>query len=181
MPESNIIESYLKELMNNSCILNENGPSKSLITTNSSSTSSLYELQTRKLTEKRRSSLGPELLSGGINDYLRKNSRYKSFSFDHLSSLVQDLFIAGTETLSVALNWAIIYVAFYQECQKEIIDEIDRVLGREKLPTESIRLKLPYVEAFINEALRFHCAGPILIPRSTTRDTIFKGYLCFRI
>lgn len=168
-PESNIIESYLRELMNNSSmLLNEHTVKLS------SSTSSLYEMQSRKLTERRRSSLAPDNMK--MEELLkRRKSRYNSFSFDHLSSLVQDLFIAGTETVSLTLNWAIIFAAYYPECQRQIADEIERVLGREKLPTESIRPKLPYVEAFLNETMRFQCAGPILIPRSTIKDTIFKG------
>jgi cytochrome P450 len=85
------------------------------------------------------------------------------------------LFLAGTETLSVTLNWAIIYVAYFPECQTRIADEIERVLGKDRQPTDSDRIKLPYVEAFINETMRFHCAGPILIPRSTTKDVVFRG------
>ena len=160
--ESNIIECYLKELMNNDKFL------CSFPMTNSSS-SNLFNIQSKRLTEKRRSSI-----TQNPNEKLKSN--YKSFSFDHLSSLVQDLFLAGTETMSLSLNWAIIYAAYYPELQKEISDEIDRVLGSEKLPTESDRAKLPYVEAFINETLRYHCAGPILIPRSTTKDVIFRDY-----
>jgi cytochrome P450 len=109
-------------------------------------------------------------------ELLKSKSRYKSFSFDHLSSLVQDLFVAGTETISVTLNWAIIYAAYFFDCQVKLCNEIDSILGREKLPTESDRTKLPYVEAFLNETMRFHCAGPILIPRSTTCDLNFRGY-----
>lgn len=175
-PESNIIESYLRELMNTSSMLLNDKTIKL-----SSSTSSLYEMQSRKLTERRRSSLAPPIDEATaammhINNNKRRKSRFNSFSFDHLSSLVQDLFIAGTETVSLTLNWAIIFAAYYPECQRELADEIERVLGREKLPTESIRPKLPYVEAFINETMRYQCAGPILIPRSTIKDTILKGY-----
>ena len=161
--ESNIIECYLKELMNNDKFLS------SFPLNNSNTSSSLFNIQSKRLTEKRRSSIAQ-------NPSEKLKSNYKSFSFDHLSSIVQDLFLAGTETMSLTLNWAIIYAAYYPELQKEISDEIDKVLGSEKLPTESDRLKLPYVEAFINETLRYHCAGPILIPRSTTRDVIFREY-----
>ena len=134
------------------------------------SSSNVYNVQSRRLTEKRRSSLTQN------NSSEKLTSKYKSFSFDHLSSIVQDLFLAGTETISLTLNWAIIYAAYYPELQKEISDEIDRVLGQVKLPSESDRLKLPYVEAFISETMRYHCAGPILIPRSTTRDIVFRDY-----
>jgi hypothetical protein len=106
----------------------------------------------------------------------RSRRRYGSFSFDHLNSMVQDLFVAGTETISNTLQWAIIYVAYFQECQSTIHREIDDRIGREKLPTEEDRFKLTYVEAFLNETMRFHCAGPIMIPRSTTVKTKFLDY-----
>lgn len=128
-----------------------------------------FSLQSRNLTERRRTS---------ITDLNRvtNRSRYRSFSFDHLSSMVQDLFVAGTETISNTLDWAILYVTYFPDIQTEICDEIDKVLGREKLPTESDRFRLPYIEAFLNETMRFHCAGPILVPKSTTCDVVFKGY-----
>ena len=43
-------------------------------------------------------------------------------------------------------------------------------------PPHTHRFKLPYVEAFINETMRFHCAGPILVPKATTRDVCFRGF-----
>lgn len=102
--------------------------------------------------------------------------RYKSFSFDHLNSMVQDLFVAGTETISNTLNWAIIYVTYFTNCQVKIHEEIDRLLGKEKQPCENDRLRMHYIEAFLNETMRYHCAGPILVPRSTTVATEIHGY-----
>lgn len=128
--------------------------------------------QSRNLTERRRSSLTPDR----IDLQLSSRSKYKSFSFDHLSSIVQDLFVAGTETISNTLDWAILYATFFPDMQLEIQREIDSVLGKEKLPTDSDRFKLPYIEAFINETMRFHCAGPILVPKSTTQDVCFNGF-----
>jgi cytochrome P450 len=196
--DTNIIECYLKELMNNACFFNESsyfencfdkGLNLQNATKKRSSTdddgcdinehdddvmeSKIFKLQSKRLLEKRHSSLSLEKRRKSTTT--TSSSKFKSFSFDHLSSLVQDLFIAGTETTSASLSWSIIYAANYTECQNEIANEIHRVLGREKLPTESDRYKLPYVEAFLNETMRMHCAGPILLPRSVTHDTQFRG------
>ncbi len=130
-----------------------------------------FSFQSRNLTERRRSSI-----SSNSSASLYTSSRYRSFSFDHLSSMVQDLFVAGTETVSNTLDWAILYVTYYPDIQARIYNEIEKVLGRERYPTESDRFKLPYIEAFINETMRYHCAGPILVPKSTTCDVFFKGY-----
>ncbi len=177
--DSNIIECYLRELMNNATFLklhtastDEDEWDKKI-----QEDSSSFVTQSRRLLEKRRSSLTADCQQKANNASIRpKSSRYTSFSFDHLSSVVQDLFLAGTETMSNTLSWSMLYVAKYPELQSEVCEEIDRVLGREKLPTESHRFKMPYVEAFLNETMRFHCAGPILIPRSTTREITFRGY-----
>ena len=165
--DSNIIECYLRELMNNVNFFTLSPINDLMCETNTSD----FNLQSRRLTERRRSSITPDM-----NGNERFRSRYKSFSFDHLSSMVQDLFVAGTETISNTLDWAFLYVTYYPDIQKELADEIERVLGRGKLPTESDRFKLPLVEAFLNETMCFHCAGPILIPRSTTQNVFFKGY-----
>ncbi len=188
--DSNIIECYLRELMNNASFLNLQQQQATLDEDkdeteakrkgeSSSNEDSSFVTQSRRLAEKRRSSLTQEFQqkASSSNASIRpKFSRYKSFSFDHLSSVVQDLFLAGTETMSNTLSWAMLYVARHAEFQREVCEEIDRVLGREKLPTESDRFKMPRVEAFLNETMRFHCAGPILIPRSTTRAVTFRGY-----
>lgn len=187
--DSNIIECYLRELMNNACFFNlpDQNPTSSFTKAAESDVSedmnatSQFEAQSRRLAQKRRSSLSmteqQHLQLQQQNQQRQANkSRFKSFSFDHLSSLVQDLFLAGTETTSQSLHWAVLYVAYFPQYQIKIHAEIDKVLGREKLPTESDRFKMPYTEAFINETMRFHCAGPILIPRSTTKDVTFRGY-----
>lgn len=168
--ESNIIECYLKELLNSVCLYDKT-IAESLYANDRSAS---YNCLSRRLTEKRRSSLSIELVNN--MNKIRRKSRYTSFSFDHLSSIVQDLFIAGTETISTSLNWAIIYAAKYNDYQDKLVAEIDRVLGKEKLPTESDRAKLNFVQAFLNETMRIISAGPILVPRSTTKDIVFRGY-----
>ena len=191
--DSNIIEGYLKELMNNACFFNETSVPPLAATKNTrilhqhvseeddiyDDQNSLFAMQSRRLVEKRRNSItiDHQQQKQRSNSITTTNkSRYKSFSFSHLSSLVQDLFIAGTETLSSSLTWAMIYAANFQSCQELMWQEIDQVLGREKAPTSSDRHKMPYMEAFINETMRFHCAGPILISRCTICDVTLCGY-----
>lgn len=159
--------------MNNAMFFNPSNPFINLLTEENTLA---FSNQSRSLTNRRRSSITPSLINDNPRGANQSHSRYKSFSFDHLSSMVQDLFVAGTDTISNTLDWAILYATYYPEQQDILFKEINHVLGKEKLPTESDRFKLPYVEAFINETMRYHCAGPILVPKSTTCDVTFKGY-----
>lgn len=41
--------------------------------------------------------------------------------------IILDLFIAGTETTSVSLDWAMLYMIEYPEIQKKCQEELERV------------------------------------------------------
>ena len=49
----------------------------------------------------------------------------------------------------------------HPEAQKKARDEIDAVIGRERLPTFEDRPKLPFVDAMCKEVLRWRPATPI--------------------
>lgn len=52
-------------------------------------------------------------------------------------------------------------MALHPEFQKLAQDEIDRVVGKDRLPTMSDRSQLPYVDAIIKETMRWHPALPL--------------------
>ncbi|XP_072039164.1 cytochrome P450 1A1-like [Amphiura filiformis] len=88
-----------------------------------------------------------------------------------LQCTVYDLFGAGFDTVSSTLHWMLLYLILHQDIQKQIQDEIDEIVGRERVPNLSDRGHLPFTEAFILEVLRHSSVLPFTIPHSTTRDT----------
>ena len=56
-------------------------------------------------------------------------------------------------------------------------EEIDRVIGTHRFPSFSDRDNLPYVEAVIKEAFRWHPVGPMGLPHVATEDGVCSGYL----
>ncbi|XP_074961065.1 cytochrome P450 2W1 isoform X3 [Phalacrocorax aristotelis] len=86
-----------------------------------------------------------------------------------------DLLMAGTETTSTTLQWAILLLMKYPEIQKKVHTEIERVLGPRSLPTFEDRKNMPFTNAVIHEVQRFVTLLPH-VPRCTAVDTHFKGY-----
>ncbi|KAG6896371.1 hypothetical protein C0992_008740 [Termitomyces sp. T32_za158] len=60
--------------------------------------------------------------------------------------------------------------------QKNAQDEIDNIVGRNKLPDFSDRPNLPYVEAVFREVMRWRPALPLGVSHSTSADDNYNGY-----
>ena len=67
-------------------------------------------------------------------------------------------------------------MAKFPDVQRTAQEELDRVIGLERLPQFSDRSSLPYVEAIVKECLRWNPILPLALPRTTFSDDEYKGY-----
>lgn len=59
--------------------------------------------------------------------------------------------------------------------QKRAREELDSVIGRERLPTFEDRDDLPYINALCKEVLRWHPVLPLGIPHGSVSEDVYKG------
>lgn len=91
--------------------------------------------------------------------------------------IVQEMFFAGSETTSGAIEWAMAELLRHPESMRKVKEELDSVLGPNRSIKESDIDKLPYLQAVVKETLRLHPAIPLLLPRNAMQDTNYMGYL----
>ncbi len=60
--------------------------------------------------------------------------------------------------------------------QKRAQEEIDRVIGHNRLPDANDRDDLPYIEAIYRELFRYEAPLGIGLPHALTEDDIVNGY-----
>ncbi len=94
----------------------------------------------------------------------------------NLKATVSHLFVAGSETTVTTLRWAILYMMGYPEIQTKVQQEIDDVVGRDRLPNLSDKDQMPYTEATIMEVQRIATIVPLGVPHRASEDTTFCGY-----
>ena len=107
---------------------------------------------------------------------LEDSQTAKDLTDEHVKEAVMDTFVAGAEATTAALRWIILYLIRHPEVQTNVQEELDKVIGRDRLPRLSDRKNLNYLEAVINETLRISAQTPLGVPRMCTRDTNIGEY-----
>ncbi|KAI6101322.1 cytochrome P450 [Pisolithus sp. B1] len=107
------------------------------------------------------------------------------------TSMVQDMYEMGEDSFDAAFDKEAIIkdvagtlfltslfllaMVLYPDVQKKAQEEIDRVVGTDRLPDFDDRPNLPYIEAVTLETLRWLPVVPLGIPHMTTTDDVYKG------
>uniref|UniRef100_A0AAT9URG1 Geraniol 8-hydroxylase n=1 Tax=Mitragyna speciosa TaxID=170351 RepID=A0AAT9URG1_9GENT len=94
----------------------------------------------------------------------------------HIERLCLDLFVAGTDTTSNTLEWAMAEALQNPEKMKKAKAELAEVIGKGKLLEEADVSRLPYLRCVVKETLRIHPPVPFLIPRRVEQDVEVCGY-----
>ncbi|ODM89554.1 Methyl farnesoate epoxidase [Orchesella cincta] len=95
----------------------------------------------------------------------------------NLRAVAADLFVAGSETSSATLAFAILFLLLNKEAQRKAQLELDQVVGSFSQISLSHKTSLPYTEAIVLETLRLSTIAPFAIPHRMLEDTMFHGYL----
>lgn len=85
------------------------------------------------------------------------------------------LYGAAADTTVITLTVFTLAMIKYKDVQHQAQEEIDRVVGTDRLPGFEDREKLPYVNALVKEAMRWWPIAPMGFPHTTTDDVEHNG------
>ncbi|GLJ52545.1 hypothetical protein SUGI_1118150 [Cryptomeria japonica] len=84
---------------------------------------------------------------------------------------------AGTDTSSVALEWALSMLLQHPKVMNKAQEELDSKVERNRLVMESdIHQLLKYLQAIVKETLRLHPLAPLPVPHKSIEDCRVGGY-----
>ncbi|XP_050377306.1 cytochrome P450 703A2 [Argentina anserina] len=93
-----------------------------------------------------------------------------------IKALIQDMIAAATDTSAVTNEWAMAEVIKHPLVLRKIQEELDTVVGQDRMVNESDLPHLNYLRCVVRETFRMHPAGPFLIPHESLRATWINGY-----
>ncbi|KAL6277583.1 hypothetical protein ACE6H2_021184 [Prunus campanulata] len=86
------------------------------------------------------------------------------------------ILLAGTDTSSVTLEWALSHLLNNPHVLRKARAELDAQLDQEHLVDEQNISKLPYLQSIISETLRLCPAAPMLLPHFAADDCTIGGF-----
>nr|WAL01196.1 cytochrome P450 family 79 [Linum usitatissimum] len=95
---------------------------------------------------------------------------------DEIKHQVAEIMIAALDNPSNAVEWTMAELINQPDLLARATDEIDRVVGKNRLVQESDIGSLNYVKACARETFRLHPMLPFNAPHVATQDTIVAGY-----
>ncbi|XP_032995426.1 cytochrome P450 2C20-like isoform X1 [Lacerta agilis] len=117
-----------------------------------------------------------------IDCFLMKSEKEQTdpeaiYTIEELIISVQELFIAGSLSTSEVLACALLVMARLPHIQEKVQQEIDDVVGANRIAGMEDRVRMPYTNAVLHEVHRYQKGSLESIPRQTTRPIKFQGYL----
>ena len=67
-------------------------------------------------------------------------------------------------------------MVLFPEAQRKAQEELDSVVGLDRLPEHEDGENLPYINALCKEVLRWHPILPLGVAHSVSQDDVFEGY-----
>lgn len=108
-------------------------------------------------------------------DLLNQEGPDNVYTAEDIRGAAGIMYWAGADTTWSSLSIFFLAMTLHPECQVQAQEEIDAVIGSERLPTFEDRSSLPYVESLLQESLRWNSAAPLGVPHSSMEDDVYNG------
>ncbi|OJJ35541.1 hypothetical protein ASPWEDRAFT_183590 [Aspergillus wentii DTO 134E9] len=83
---------------------------------------------------------------------------------------------AGLETTSTVMQVFVLATVTHPHFLATAQEELDRVVGPDRLPSFADKDNLPYIEAVVEETLRWRSIAPGGVPHATSQEDTYRGY-----
>ncbi|CAM6095143.1 unnamed protein product [Calypogeia fissa] len=95
---------------------------------------------------------------------------------DIMKILPMEMLVAANDSTNATIEWALLRAIKHPEVQAKIQQELDTVVGKERLVEENDLPNLQYLEATVKEVLRVHPPSPLLLPHKSNAPCTVAGY-----
>ncbi|XP_027157538.1 phenylalanine N-monooxygenase-like isoform X2 [Coffea eugenioides] len=117
-----------------------------------------------------------KILSMAVGSVRKDGTGRPLLTTEEIKAQIMELMLAAVDNPSNAIEWVLAEMLNQPELLQKATQELDTVVGRDRLVQEFDLPRLKYIKACIKEAFRLHPISPFNVPHVSTQDTIVGGY-----
>lgn len=121
----------------------------------------------------------PSFMRTHLERYIEneKSGKSNEASIADIKGAAGAISIAGANTSWSTIMVCILNLILHPEIQKKAREEIDAVVGTDRLPGFEDQERLPYIQHILQETTRWCPLSPLGVPHATLEDDVYKGML----
>ncbi|KAL3527830.1 hypothetical protein ACH5RR_012486 [Cinchona calisaya] len=101
------------------------------------------------------------------------------FQFDrrHIKAILLDMLAGSMDTSATVVEWILAELLKHPRVMKKVQQELEEVVGLNRMVEESDLDSLNYLDMVLKEALRLHPVAPLLLPHASMEECTMDGFL----
>ncbi|KIK54002.1 hypothetical protein GYMLUDRAFT_264859 [Collybiopsis luxurians FD-317 M1] len=107
---------------------------------------------------------------------LIQDQEKEKLDWEDLCMLSAVFTLGGVHSTSGIIQWFLALIPSHPEVVHRAQEELDRVVGRDRLPTAEDEANLPYIRAVIKEVQRVHAPFWMATPHCSSEDFTYEGH-----
>ncbi|XP_062029082.1 cytochrome P450 CYP736A12-like isoform X1 [Rosa rugosa] len=94
----------------------------------------------------------------------------------NVKAILVDMITAAFDTSATSIVWSLAELLRHPWIMKNLQEEIQSVVGMDRMVEESDLPKLDYLSMVVKESFRLHPVAPLLVPHESIEDITIDGY-----
>ncbi|KAK0720138.1 cytochrome P450 [Lasiosphaeris hirsuta] len=104
-----------------------------------------------------------------------KKGLSNDFDLEDIKGAASTILIAGNDTTAATVTLLVLYLMQNPDVQRKAQQEVDRVVGTDRLPTWDDVPNLHYAKLVLQETYRMNPLSPLGIPHASVADDVYEG------
>jgi cytochrome P450 len=100
----------------------------------------------------------------------------RAYTHTEIAYVIGVIYEAGSDTMTMALMVFVLAAVLHPGVVRKAQEELDSVVGSERLPSFDDIERLPYIQAIVKEVHRWRPVIPAGVPHAVTEDDEYMGY-----